>query len=662
MTQRLVIAVKVVTFVMVAAFAVSIIFMWYFNSNDYRKEVAAALTQATGMAVAIDGTVSFELMPLPTFVVSGVRVASPPWSDRPEILRANRVEIGISPLDALVYKNRLLRLAVYDAELNLERNAGGLANWWQETETGAVAGAYPGEPLDIRSIEMSRLRIDYRDAGTGRTTSFSIDHASGGIPLDQPLTVAVVGDYYGTPFSVSFTGGSYTDLINDRPRWAASWRLEGAGTILEANGTLDRPLSEATPDLSFTLSGQLLSAMAPVLGGWLPEIGPYGGSGHLSGGWSHASLSDITGYIGTSDVTGRLTIGSSGPRPRLEGYLHAKVLRLSDLSDFKNDAWVRPDDGRILDPWPLPFAALLAVDAHVDLKIGRLVTWPLDLFDIETSVDLGNGLVSLQPLHFTVAGGRLELDIGVNASRQPPDIRVDGRGDGLISERLLPALGMALSPTGPLSFDLNLTGYGPSLRDFFSHAGGRARVVIGHGTLPMRHFDLIASDLLQAIMPWSVRHGDRTELNCVVAGATLQDGLATIQRLMIDTTRITVTGSGEINLATEQIDLRLDPRPKDPSLLSLATRVRVSGSLVEYGAAPDAVGLAKGAAAGLAMAIGELNPLALMLPFVSIGTGIANPCLNEKAGRIQTPDNPGPADSVRSLLDGFGRVIGNGVQ
>ena len=229
----------------------------------------------------------------------------------------------------------------------------------------------------------------------------------------------------------------------------------------------------------------------------------------------------------------------------------------------------------------------------------------------------------------------------------------------MAAETLLPAFGMTLSPTGPFSVDLDLTGWGPSLRAFLGSASGRMHMAIGQGTLPVRQFDLIASDLVQAIMPWATRHGDRTDLNCLNARFTVKDGLATVQRLLIDTTRITVTGIGEINLHTERIDLKLDPRPKDPSLISLATRMRVTGTLSDYGAAPDAVGLAKNAAAGLALAIGELNPLALVLPFISIGTGVANPCQNEPLEPTEgrRPDVLAPLDDVRALLGNLGHAI-----
>ena len=171
------------------------------------------------------------------------------------------------------------------------------------------------------------------------------------------------------------------------------------------------------------------------------------------------------------------------------------------------------------------------------------------------------------------------------------------------------------------------------------------------------------TDLVAAIMPWADRTGDSTALNCLVARFRIRNGIADAEHLLIDTGKITVTGTGQIDLGTEGIDLKLDPRPKDPSLISLATRMRVTGTLAEHSAAPDAIGLATGAATGLMLAIGELNPLALMLPFISIGTGVANPCLAELSGRSQAVVFHGvtPLESLGGLLGSIGHAITQGV-
>jgi uncharacterized protein involved in outer membrane biogenesis len=578
------------------------------------------------------------------------------------MMHIDRVDIDISPIDLLRHRNRLMRLVLTGADIHLEYDGHSRVNWWLAGDAGTTAGK-PFEPLDIKTLEINKSHIEYRDDATGGQVRLGVEVATIGLPLDGPLTVNAAGNFFGTPFIASVTGGRFADLVNDRPLWPVSWKLGGAGATMEAHGTLDQPISQLILNLRVSVAAQDLAALAPVFGRPLPDLGPLGGSGQLTGGWSHYRVTALSGYVGVSDFSGQMALETGGQRLRLDGQLHSRLLDRRDLQGGGQDNWVPPADGRLFDARPLPFSLLPMVDGRVDLTVARLVTSPADVFDLETTIDLAGGKLVLRPLRATVAGGRIDLTLSADARPEPPLLAIAGRGDGLASEQLFPSQGSVLGPTGPLWTTFDLTGSGSSLRAFLAHASGRAWLAIGPGTLPVRHFDLIASDLVAAIMPWADRTGDRTNLNCLVARFQIKNGLADAQRLLIDTGKITVTGTGQIDLGTEGIDLKLDPRPKDPALISLATRMRVTGTLAEHSAAPDAIGLAKGAATGLVLALGELNPLALMLPFISMGTGVANPCAAELASRppLADSDGSGPLKGLSGLLNGVGHAITQGV-
>lgn len=106
--------------------------------------------------------------------------------------------------------------------------------------------------------------------------------------------------------------------------------------------------------------------------------------------------------------------------------------------------------------------------------------------------------------------------------------------------------------------------------------------------------------------------------------ATVRQGRAQTDALVVDADRVLVTGEGTIDLGRERLDLKLTPRPKDPSLFSLATPVNVRGPLADPGISPDEVGLVRGAAGAL---LGNLvlPGAGVLLPFLSAGAG-DHPC------------------------------------
>jgi uncharacterized protein involved in outer membrane biogenesis len=103
-----------------------------------------------------------------------------------------------------------------------------------------------------------------------------------------------------------------------------------------------------------------------------------------------------------------------------------------------------------------------------------------------------------------------------------------------------------------------------------------------------------------------------------VAQFTVRDGIMTAEQFVIDTGVVTATGSGDINLGAEQLDLKIKGSTKHPELLRLWTPINVGGSFSRPQLGLDAGQAAAqgGAAIGLAALLG---PLSVILPFVSPG-------------------------------------------
>jgi hypothetical protein len=125
-----------------------------------------------------------------------------------------------------------------------------------------------------------------------------------------------------------------------------------------------------------------------------------------------------------------------------------------------------------------------------------------------------------------------------------------------------------------------------------------------------------------------------TQMNCAVANIELKPGLAELEDFLLDTRRITVAGSGVLDLQTEALDLVLAPRPKRPSLVSLAKPVAITGTLavprVSVAPLPSRRRLLRtGLLAGL------VNPLFLLTTFSDLGTGGGNPCAAATARAYQ---------------------------
>lgn len=135
--------------------------------------------------------------------------------------------------------------------------------------------------------------------------------------------------------------------------------------------------------------------------------------------------------------------------------------------------------------------------------------------------------------------------------------------------------------------------------------------------------DLWAGDLLMNILSGPQKE---TVINCVVADFNVKNGIAQSNATVIDTPHVSVYGKGNVNLARQYVDMRFTPKPKNASLLNLATPVSVSGPFDDISAEPDPLGVVEKIGNFFVGAV--TSPMALV-PFAHLGDAddVSSPCL-----------------------------------
>ena len=119
-------------------------------------------------------------------------------------------------------------------------------------------------------------------------------------------------------------------------------------------------------------------------------------------------------------------------------------------------------------------------------------------------------------------------------------------------------------------------------------------------------------------MIFSKLFGDQqVQLNCLASDFSINNGLMETRYFVLDTEDAVVSVSGEINLATEAMDIEVVPKTKGLRIISLRSPLYAKGTFKN----PD-IGLKKGpliAKAGGAIVLGAVNPLAALIPLIKSG-------------------------------------------
>ncbi len=594
----------------------------FFPWDWLRGPLGRYVSDRTGRQVEITRRLDVDLGPVTRVRAQGLVIANPGWAQERDFLRAEQAEVHLRlwPLMGGRLEMPLVRLR--QPRLSLEWLADGRRTWALGAQ-GERQGAARLEHLDV---DQGHLRFIAPHLGADIRADLGI---GGSGPL--PLAFRAQGRWRGQPFSAEGRSASVLALRAQGQDAGAPFPLDlqakaGATSLWMAGGVASLAGFDGA-DLAVRLEGRNLADLYPLARLVLPATPPYKVSGRLRREGPLWRLTQVEGRLGRTDLAGALTFDGARAVPLLSGALRARLLDIDDLAPtvgvrdsprLARERARRPG-GRILPDAPIDLPRLQAMDADVRFDAQRVVNVrQLPLERLSAHVRLQGGVLQLDPLELGVAGGRLAGLLRVDARQPPAALRLDLRARDLQLQKLLPAVELNRASVGQLQGHIDLSGRGASLAGFLGNASGEASLLMGPGRISNLLLEIAGLDGAE-IVKFLMGRDQRVGLRCAAAGFAVKNGLMTARTLVLDTTDTVIWGGGTINLATEALDLTFHPRPKDVSILSLRSPLRLAGTL----GAPDA-SVARGPAvarAGAVLALGAINPLLGLAATVETGPG-----------------------------------------
>jgi uncharacterized protein involved in outer membrane biogenesis len=646
--------------------AATIIYVMSIDFDGYRPLLAAQVKAATGHDIAIGGHLDLKLSLTPTLAVNDVRVANTPGFSRPDMATIARLEAQIALLPLLSRRLQIERFMLTGADIALETDAQGRGNWRLGATEAAAPSAAPDRllTLAVGAVTIRESRLTYREQSGGAPRQLTLDSVVLRETRDGGrLDIAMEGAVDGVPLSIAGTTGGSAALLADTGPWPISLRATLDKLSATVDGTIAQPRSGKGLGLDITLAADRFADLGRLVGTELRADGAFKLSGHLSDADGSFVLERLAAQLGTSDLAGRLEM-TAGTRPRLSATLDAARLDLGDVTGPATSSPPRRRGDRVFSAEPLPFAALKSADIAVSLTARQLVVGAAILDDFAVDLALENGLLHASKVTGTFRGGPFSTTAIVDARPATPLVTLTARLQKFDLGRFLEEMAVTDLLTGAVDLDLDARSAGGSLRQIMAGLDGKVVMVMGKAELATPLFDLIGADLVQSALPWAAHDRD-THINCAVMRFAARRGLATSEALLLDTAKVTVQGAGTIDLGSERLALVLTPRPKEHSLISLATPIVVGGTLAAPTIAPDQMALAKDAAGAVIGSV--IMPFGILAPLISGGTGDENPCLAAlaKAKAPSGTTRPGAASQPRTGEGGIGGAlhgVGEGIR
>lgn len=452
--------------------------------------------------------------------------------------------------------------------------------------------------------EVSGGRLALRDENTRQALTMLLSRGTLSARPGERLSLDVSGLVDAVSVELKLRSATLKELADPQRRLPFELQADAANTRLKLSGSVDRDIDKRDVELALELKGDKLDALDRLLRVSLPPWGPWSAAGRFRMDARGYAVDGLQVQVGSSSLAGRGTMDTRSGRPKIDVALEAPLIQ---LDDFGLKGWSALDDKPAAasdktDPEALRKKAvdasdrvqgllsretLLQADATLSVSVAQVKSGKDLLGNGQLDARLANGRAEIGPVRISMPGGdahwRLSYEPRERDVLAALKVDIDNFDYGVIGRRLKPDSDLA----GRFSARIDVNSRAPRLSQMLANGNGRIDFAVWPTNLHSGVFDLWAVNLFVALLP-TLDPKNESVVNCAVGRFALKDGKLAQEQLVIDTSRMRVTGSTAVDFDAEKIRMRLQPQAKTAQFLSLSTPIEVNGTFSQFDVGPNA--------------------------------------------------------------------------
>ncbi len=442
-------------------------------------------------------------------------------------------------------------------------------------------------------------RIVLRDANTKAEARVRVDKGELRADPGMPLALLLEGALDEEPIRITFDTVRADELVDPALPLPFTLQVEAADTRVKLGGSIARPIGREL-ELQLDASGKRFADLDQLARASLPPWGPWSAAGTFRISPSGYEVNGLRLQIGESVLNGRGQVETESGRPRIDVALDAPVIQLDDfrLGDWsaveqKPDSEVQETEltaeeirrrtagasnetQKLLSP-----ETLRRQDAYLSVAVQQVLSGNDKLGAGRMQARLENGRADIGPIEVYVPGGAAKLQLGYEPT--DADVNVDLRIDvekfdyGVLARRIVPDTDLG----GIFTLRVDVDSRARYLSDILRSGNGNIEFAVWPENMEAGIFDLWAVNLLVALAS-EVDPDKTSKVNCAVGRFDIANGKLSHKAILLDTSKIRVTGIGNADFADETLYLRMRPQAKEAQFLSLATPIEVDGTFDNF--------------------------------------------------------------------------------
>ncbi|MEJ5979661.1 hypothetical protein WG901_23615, partial [Novosphingobium sp. PS1R-30] len=255
----------------------------------------------------------------PVFQVRGLEIPQAKWAGPGKLASIDALRIRIAMLPAIVGKLDAELLSADGVKLDFVRDASRRVNW----RDGDPKGGGQGGGISLSAIERVEADVRYRDDLQHRSMSLAVT-----INPQRGLLATGHGEIDGNPVRLFLQG----PIKAKNEPWSFEANIVGPAIDMRMKGSTAGPLNASDMALKVSARANDLKLIDRVIEAGLLGTQPVNVAAdvtHRSRRWTIRSLA---GTIGSSQISGNLSVDKNSGRSELDGDLRFARLDFADLS------------------------------------------------------------------------------------------------------------------------------------------------------------------------------------------------------------------------------------------------------------------------------------------------------------------------------------------
>jgi AsmA protein len=619
----------------------SVALLLFFDPNEYRDDISAAVKDATGRDLTIEGELSLTIFPWLAIEVGRTELGNAEGFGDEPFMRFDAASLSIRLLPLILSQETTVGTASIEGLIvNLQVAADGRTNW---DDFATPREDLEAAKVQLGNIEVRNANISYSDVQSG--TAYSITNLlfdSDGIGPGEPFDLDAEFDFAAQP-------GDLSGHVTIRGTTTMELTIEGLNVSGELRGMTTQPavFNFDSREMTIDTAAEIMSPGEmdlSVLGVSLSanvEPFSYAGAPQPKAELRVAefSLKDLMRSLdieppATADANAlsRVSFNAKAAVTEEAIALESMTLDLDDstmvgslslpltetgairfdlnIGAINLDGYMAPPDAaaasadeELADDFEIPVDVIRELKANGSLKIGRALLSGLEFTNLELGLNSSGGKLRLHPVAAELYDGTYSGDVRIDASQDVPSISVDEKLSGVNLTSLAKSMFDEDNISGTIDGSFALQGAGPNLAAIRQDLDGNMSLEVKDGAwegTDVWHQLRAARAMFRQEPPPEPVLPARTQFTSISATGMVTDGIFENNDLNVLLPFLRLTGKGFVDLPAGHVDYSVEARVLDkPELMVGVTEgeladftktvvpVRISGPLNSPSIRPD---------------------------------------------------------------------------